>query len=135
MVRNPISVGRRKRVCSITCPTCSRSLHASCSTCCRASRALFCRASRASCLRALVPRALCSLVLHVPPTLHALLLTTMISNLYHGDFSMPLLKEYYYSGFFISDLSLQDPLTYVNVTTLIQQQPAFIRKPALWRAC
>ena len=82
-------------------------------------------------LRALVPRALCSLVLHVPPTLHALLLTTMISNLYHGDISMPLLKEYYYSGFFISDLSLQDPLTYVNVTTLIQQQPAFIRKPAL----
>ena len=81
--------------------------------------------------RALVPRALCSLVLHLPPTLHALLLTTMISNLYHGDISIPLLKEYYYSGFFISDLSLQDPLTYVNVTTLIQQQPAFIRKPAL----
>ena len=42
----------------------------------------------------------------------------------------PLLIECYYSRFFIRDVSLQDPLIYINLTTLIHQ-PALIRKPAL----
>ena len=62
-----------------------------------------------------------TLMLHVPHALHALLLTTMISNLVR--------KEFYYNGFFISDRSLQDPLIYVNLFTLIHQ-PAFTRKQA-----
>ena len=97
-------------------------------------------------LRDLVPRALlalmpyvpddlCALVRHVPCSLrtllphvhhilHVLLLATMICNLYLWN----VIKMW-----FISYISFQDTLIYVNLTILIHQTK-FIRKPALRRA-
>ena len=95
-------------------------------------------------LRALVlhvSRALCAFLPHVPHTLRALMLLVLralrvfvfhvltIPTVKQYD-KQSLLKEYYYRGFFISDINLQDPLIYLNLTSLIHQ-PAFIRKPTL----
>ena len=98
------------RASCVSCPMCSLASSASCSTCSRVSRAscpaCFC-VSRTSCLT--------------------------IPTVKQYD-KQSLLKEYYYCGFFISDINLQDQLIYVNLTSLIHQ-PAFIRKPILWRGC
>ena len=100
-------------------------------------RALTCyRALRTLCLAALVihvsrilralviylPRPLLALMLHVPHTLHTLLVTNMISNLY--------LRNIITVFFFISDINLQYLLIYVNLTALFHQ-PVFLRKCAL----
>ena len=111
--------------------TCSGALRASSSTCSRISRASCPIRSRAShvssltCSRAL--RDSCPTYSHASRTSY---LTCSNVNHYHKQ---PLLKELYYSGFYIiSDRNPQDSLIYVNLTTLILQ-PAFTRKPALWR--
>ena len=103
------------------CPTRSRAAHASCPTC---SRAL-----RTSCLTFYcVSLASC-------PTCSSALRTSYLTCCTVNHYDMkPVLMEYYCSGFFISDISLQDPLINVNLTTLIHQ-PAFIREPAFRRAC
>ena len=89
--------------------------------------------------RVLLPRVLHVLVPHVLLCLtclcctcsHAsrtLYVTYSIAKLY--DMQL-LLMEWYHNGvFLINDISLQDPLIYVNFATLIHQ-PAFIRKLAL----
>ena len=89
----------------------------------RALRALVSHVTRALCaLAPYVPCALRALVPHVPHalraltlrgrhTLHTLLLTTTICNLYRWNVITVV--------FFISDISLQDPLIYVNFTTSI----------------
>ena len=79
--------------------------------------------SHAQCAPVLhLPSALRVIMLHVPPTLHPLLLNTMISNLYQRNIIIMV--------FFISDINLHDPLIYVNLTTLVHQS-ASITKPGL----
>ena len=110
-------------VCWITRPTCSRALLTSCSSCSLALRALV---AHAPLLVSHVPRALHVLMVHVPHT--------YMLYCYHYDMQ-PLLMQFWLLQwfFFISDISLEDPLIYVNLTTSIHQS-ALIGKPALWRA-
>ena len=82
-------------------------------------------------LHVLVPHVLlcltclCCTCSHASRTLYV---TYSIAKLY--DMQL-LLMEWYHNGvFLINDISLQDPLIYVNFATLIHQ-PAFIRKLAL----
>ena len=82
-------------------------------------------------LHVLVPHVLlcltclCCTCSHASRTLYV---TYSIAKLY--DMQL-LLMEWYHNGvFLIYDISLQDPLIYVNFATLIHQ-PAFIRKLAL----
>ena len=70
-------------------------------------------------------KCLCCTCSHASRTLYV---TYSIAKLY--DMQL-LLMEWYHNGvFLINDISLQDPLIYVNFATLIHQ-PAFIRKLAL----
>ena len=89
------------------------------------------RALLARVLHVLVPHVLlcltclCCTCSHASRTLYV---TYSIAKLY--DMQL-LLMEWYHNGvFLINDISLQDPLIYVNFATLIHQ-PAFIRKLAL----
>ena len=82
-------------------------------------------------LHVLVPHVLLCLTCLYCTCSHAsrtLYVTYSIAKLY--DMQL-LLMEWYHNGvFLINDISLQDPLIYVNFATLIHQ-PAFIRKLAL----
>ena len=100
-------ISTRSCTSRVLCPTCSRASCVSCPMCSLASCA-----SYSACFR--VSRSSC--------------LTTPTVKQYDKQ---SLLKEYYYRVFFISDINLQDPLIYLNLTSLIHQ-PAFIRKPTLW---
>ena len=103
---NVFIIDHQKKLDVLSCLPCSRASRALCSTCSHV--------SHASC-----------------PTRHRVSRTSYqtFSTVKHYD-KQPLLKECYYIDFFIRDINLQDPLIYVNFTTLIHQ-PAFIRKPAL----
>ena len=80
-----------------------------------------------------VPGPLCPFVRHVPFFSRTSYLTCSTVNHYEMQ---PILMECYHNGlmWFISYISLQDILIYVNLTILIDQTK-FIRKPALGRAC
>ena len=69
-----------------------------------------------------------------PTCLHTSRTSYLTCSTGHQYNMQPLVIECYYSRFFIRDISLQDPLIYINLTTLIHQ-PVLIRKPALWRVC
>ena len=112
-------ISTRSCTSRVLCPTCSRASCVSCPMCSLASRASYSTCSRAS-------RAPCPACFRVS---RSLCLTTPTVKQYYKQ---SLLKEYYYRVFFISDINLQDPLIYLKLTSLIHQ-PAFIRKPTLWR--
>ena len=81
-----------------------------------------------------VPGALCALVRHEPCSLRTFF-ASRSSSVNRYDMQSILMVSYH-NGlmWFISYISLQDTVIYVNLT-ILTHQPKFIRTPTLRRAC